>query len=179
MKKLSHSYAGPVSIFNKPVSIAQPTISMPPYYHRQNEKYLLSTDPELLDFQVIHTYLSKTAYWSQNIPMETVQRAARNSIVFGIYHSGAQVGYARIISDRATFAYLADVFILPEHRGKGLSKWLLQCIHDHPDLQGLRRWMLATADAHGLYEKFGWQVVKAPDRWMEQHFPDVYQKVSK
>jgi GNAT superfamily N-acetyltransferase len=96
-----------------------------------------------------------------------------------VYHGQQLVGFARIISDRATFAYLADVFILPSHRGRGLSLWLMECIVSHPDLQGLRRWMLATQDAHRLYAKFGFTPLKSPESWMEIHRPDVYARISR
>jgi GNAT superfamily N-acetyltransferase len=142
----------------------------------------ISTDPARIDVDLVHEFLTNS-YWAQGIPVETVRRSIENSICFGIYHGRQQVGFARIISDRATFSYLADVFVLPSHRGRGLSRWLMECIVGHPDLQGLRRWMLATRDAHGLYEQFGFTAVKKPDRWMELHHPDVYaaagQSVSK
>lgn len=137
-------------------------------------EYQVSTDKERLDLEAVHRYLSQEAYWSPGIPFEVVKRAAENSLAFGIYQGNNQVGYARIISDYATFAYLADVFVLPEHRGKGLGKWLMEVIVSHPDLQGLRRWMLATRDAHGLYTGYGFKPLASPDRWMERHFPDVY-----
>jgi GNAT superfamily N-acetyltransferase len=137
----------------------------------------VSTDPERVDVDVVHDFLTNS-YWAQGIPVETVRRSIENSICFGIYHGRQQVGFARIISDRATFAYLADVFILPEYRGRGLSRWLMECIMEHPDLQGLRRWMLATRDAHGLYARYGFTAVKKPDRWMEIHHPDIYAKTS-
>ena len=136
----------------------------------------VSTDPERVDIDVVHDFLTRS-YWAQGIPMETVRRSIENSICFGIYHGRQQVGFARIISDRATFAYLADVFVLPDYRGRGLSRWLMECIVGHPDLQGLRRWMLATRDAHGLYARYGFTAVKKPDRWMELHHPDVYANI--
>jgi GNAT superfamily N-acetyltransferase len=135
----------------------------------------ISTDPARINVDLVHEFLT-ASYWAQGIPVETVRRSIENSISFGIYHGGQQVGFARIISDLATFAYLADVFVLPTHRGRGLSRWLMECIVGHPDLQGLRRWMLATRDAHGLYAQFGFTAVKKPDRWMELHHPDIYAK---
>jgi GNAT superfamily N-acetyltransferase len=140
--------------------------------HRQGP-YTLSTNPDRLDLATIRRYLSEV-YWSQGIPFEVVERAFRNSLVFGIYQGEAIVGWSRLITDYATFAYLADVFILPEHRGSGLSKWMMACVVGHPELQGLRRWMLATRDAHNLYAQFGFVPIAAPERWMERHFPDVY-----
>ncbi len=132
-----------------------------------------------MDAMLIHQYLSKESYWSPGIPLAIVEKSIRNSLCFGIFDSQGQVGFARIVSDCATFAYLADVFILEKHRGQGLSKWLMEVIVSHPDLQGLRRWMLGTLDAHRLYEKFGFMPLANPARFMERHFPDVYQnKVS-
>lgn len=140
--------------------------------------YLLSTDKQKLDIGVIHQYLSRDSYWAANIPVEVVQRSINNAVCFAIYYNNHQVGFARVVTDKATFAYLADVFILPEHRGKGLSKWMIQCIHDHPELQGLRRWLLGTRDAHGLYRQFGWKEIPAElaQRFMQLHDPDVYQR---
>jgi GNAT superfamily N-acetyltransferase len=135
--------------------------------------YEVSTDPARIDVLMVHEVLT-SSYWAKGIPLETVQESIENSISFGVYHGQQLVGFARIISDRATFAYLADVFILPSHRGRGLSRWLMECIVSHPDLQGLRRWMLATQDAHGLYAKFGFTPLKSPESWMEIHRPDVY-----
>lgn len=147
----------------------------------QRGDYCISTDPARFDFEVIYDYLS-ASYWSAGIPRVTVHRGIRNSLCFGVLHhdpksrSEAQVGFARIISDRASFAYLADVFILEPHRGKGLSKWLMECIISHPELQGLRRWMLATRDAQGLYAKFGFTPLHAPERFMQRWDPDVYKR---
>jgi GNAT superfamily N-acetyltransferase len=142
-------------------------------YQFTNGDYQISTDKSLLDFEVIHNFL-KTSYWSENIPMEIVRSAAENSLAFGIYHQNHQVGYARIISDFTTFAYLADVFILESERKKGLSKWLMECIMSIPELQGLRRWSLATRDAHGLYAQFGFNPLKTPESFMEIARPDIY-----
>ena len=135
--------------------------------------YEISTDPTRVDAGLVHEFLANS-YWAKGIPLETVRLSIENSISFGVYHGPQQVGFARVISDCATFAYLADVFILPSHRGHGLSKWLMECIIGHPDLQGLRRWILATGDAHGLYQQYGFSTLKAPERWMEIHRPDVY-----
>lgn len=136
--------------------------------------YLISTDKNKLQTDVIHQYLNKESYWAANIPLETVVRCIQGSICFGIYENEKQVGFARVVSDTGSFAYLADVFILNEHRGKGLSKWLMQVILAHPNLQGLRRWMLATRDAHTLYAQFGFTSLDNPDRFMQLHNPDVY-----
>ena len=135
--------------------------------------YEISTDPSRLDLNMVHDFLTNS-YWAKGIPLETVRRSIENSIPFGVYHGQQQVGFARVISDRATFAYLGDVFIVPDYRGRGLSRWLMECIVSHPDVQGLRRWMLATRDAHNLYRQFGFTEIKAPERWMEIHSPDVY-----
>jgi GNAT superfamily N-acetyltransferase len=140
------------------------------------EGYVISTDKSLLQINVVHHYLSNDSYWAANIPLETVQRSIEHSFCFGIYRNEQQVGFARVITDHATFAYLADVFILPQHRGKGLSKSMMHEIHDHPQLQGLRRWMLATRDAHDLYKQFGWQEITEEQRGrlMQKLFPYVF-----
>ena len=136
--------------------------------------FRISTDPARLDLGVIHGFLSGS-YWARGIPREVVERSIRGSLCFGVYEEGGpQVGFARVITDRATFAYLADVFVLESHRGRGLSKWLLERILAHPDLQGLRRFLLGTKDAHGLYARFGFAPPKDPSLWMEVFRPDVY-----
>jgi GNAT superfamily N-acetyltransferase len=147
-----------------------------------NMEYLISDDLTKLDLDVIHKFLSEHSYWARGIPREVVARSIANSLCFGVYALGnanpdsdwRQVGFARVTTDRATFAYLADVFVLPEHRGRGLSKRLMEAVLAHPDLQGLRRWMLATADAHELYRRFGFAELSQPDRFMQRHDPDVY-----
>ena len=120
----------------------------------QRGEFVVSDSRQELDIDTIHAFLSET-YWAHGIPRSIVEKAVANSLCFGLYHNGEQVGFARAITDRATFAYLADVFILPDYRGHGLGKWLLACILEHPDLQGLRRLLLATSDAHGLYGRYG------------------------
>jgi GNAT superfamily N-acetyltransferase len=137
--------------------------------------YEISTEPGLLDFEVIHEFLAKS-YWSPGIPRSIVERAIRNSLCFGLYCRAEQVGFARVITDKATFAYLADVFVLESHRGKGLSKWLMQVIKAHEDLQGLRRFMLITQDAHGLYQQFEFGALANPSRVMEITRPDIYRQ---
>ena len=129
--------------------------------------FSISTDKSLLDFDVIYRFLNEESYWSQGIPAEKLKRAIENSLCFGVYFQNQQVGLTRVVTDKATFAYLCDVFILQDYRGIGLSKWLIQTIIAHPELQGLRRWSLATADAHGLYKQFGFNPLVKPDRWME------------
>ena len=136
-------------------------------------EYLISTNKALLDFGVIHGFLSRS-YWSPGISPDIVKRAAENSVTFGVYHGNRQVGYARVISDLTTFAYLADVFIVEEERGRGLSKWLVQTILQAPVLQGLRRWMLATKDAHGLYVQQGFIPLEDPTIFMQISKPDIY-----
>ncbi|MCW4631315.1 MULTISPECIES: GNAT family N-acetyltransferase [Marinomonas] len=136
--------------------------------------YRISWDYKEMDFDVIHHYISNT-YWAKNIPQTTLKRALDNSLCFGVFsQEGKQIGFARMITDQATFAYLADVFIDEEHRGKGLSKWLMQEIHDYPSLQGLRRILLATRDAHGLYGQFGYTPLNYPETFMQKWNPDVY-----
>jgi GNAT superfamily N-acetyltransferase len=136
-------------------------------------EFSISTDPERLDVDMIHAFLTD-CYWAKGIPKEVVVRSIQNSLCFGIYHREKQVGFARVISDFATYAYIGDVFVLDDHHGQGLGKWLMQCIMEHPRLQGLRRWSLVTRDAHGLYEQFGFRALSAPERWMEIHSPAVY-----
>jgi GNAT superfamily N-acetyltransferase len=137
--------------------------------------YSISTDPARLDVDTIWGWL-RESYWSPGIPRETVVRAIHNSIPFGIYEGQRQVGFARVVSDRATFAYLADVFVDPAARGQGLAVWLMEVITAHPELQGLRRWMLGTRDAHGLYAKSGFRPLSRPEIFMEIHRPDVYRR---
>jgi GNAT superfamily N-acetyltransferase len=135
-----------------------------------NRDFEISTDPARVDIAVVHSFLTN-CYWAKGISPALVQRSLEHSICFSIFHGNAQIGFARVITDRATFAYLADIFVLEAHRGKGLSKWLMECIQSHPDLQGLRRWMLATRDAHGLYRQFGFHELASPERFMEMHHP--------
>lgn len=137
-------------------------------------EYTVSDDPARLDLRAIHAYLQRS-YWSPGIPFEIVERAVRGSLCIGAYDgAGAQVGFARFISDHATFCYVGDVYVLEEHRGRGLSKALMSLAMDHPLLQGLRRWSLVTADAHGLYRQFGFVPVAQPERHMERLNRDIY-----
>ena len=133
--------------------------------------YQISTDKALLEIDVIYHYLDKESYWAKGIPLEKLKVAIENSLCYGIYYQNKQVGFARVITDKAVFAYLCDVFVLTSHRGLGLSKWLMQTIKSHPELQGLRRWSLATADAHGLYNQFGFTPLTKTDSWMEIFTP--------
>lgn len=143
-------------------------------WHRAN--YMISSDKAKLNLRRIHDFL-KNSYWAKEIPFAIVEKSIDRSLCFGVYEAAEQVGFARVITDSATFAYLADVFVLEKHRGHGLSKWLMQCIMEHPELQGLRRWMLATKDAHGLYAQYGFTPLKNPERIMELHHPEVYMKM--
>jgi len=141
-------------------------------------EFLISTDRARLDLDVIHGFLTN-CYWAKGIPRDVVARAIEHSLCFGIYHEmgtvpSLQVGFARVITDFATIAYLGDVFVVDAYRGRGLGKWMMECITQHPQLQGLRRWILLTRDAHGLYSNFGFTPLKAPDRYMELHRPDIY-----
>jgi GNAT superfamily N-acetyltransferase len=138
-------------------------------------EFVISTDRARLDLDVIHGFLTN-CYWAKGIPRDVVARSIEHSLCFGVYDgSGAQVGFARVISDFATVAYVGDVFVLESHRGRGLSKWLMECMMQHPALQGLRRWILLTRDAHGLYAQFGFTPLAVPDRYMELHNADVYE----
>lgn len=149
---------------------------MPRWNH---DRYTVDTDAKRLDRRLVRDFLAES-YWAQGIPQETVDRACDGSLCFGVYDGPEQVGFARVITDRATFAYLADVFIVESRRGRGLSKWLMRCVTEHRDLQGLKRWMLATRDAHGLYEPFGFQALGDPAKFMEIARPEVYvERVSK
>src|SRR3989442_11424943 len=138
-------------------------------------EYSISTDNARLDLAVIHRFLTNS-YWATGRSIETIRRSIENSIPFGVYKGDQQVGFARVITDYATFAWIADVFILEEFRGCGLSKWLMEVIISHPDLQGFRRWVLATKDAHELYRKFGFTELKLPERWMERHDPNTQER---
>lgn len=140
----------------------------------KNNEFTISTDKSRLQFDVIQSFLANDSYWAQLRTPEQTKIAIENSICFGLYYGDKQIGFARVVSDQATFAYLGDVFVLPEYRGRGLSKWLMETIVAHPELQGLRRWVLATRDAHGLYAQYGFGQLVHPDRWMERTAPDAY-----
>lgn len=130
--------------------------------------YLISTDSTRLNIALIHDFISNQSYWGQGRKIETVHRALNNSLNFGTYKGDQQVGYARVVTDYCTFAWLADVFVIESHRGMGLSKWLVEVIISHPQLMNMRRWVLATKDAHGLYAQFGFEPLLQPNRWMER-----------
>jgi GNAT superfamily N-acetyltransferase len=139
-------------------------------------EYEISTDTNRFDLAAIHDFLGR-AYWSPGVPLAVVKRAIEHSLCFGVFHCGGQVGFARVVTDRATFAYLADVYVLEAHRSRGVAKKLIRCIMDHEDLQGLRRFMLATRDAHALYAQFGFVPLARPERMLEKHDADVYTRV--
>jgi GNAT superfamily N-acetyltransferase len=139
----------------------------------QRGNFLISTDQDRLDIKAIHAYLSRS-YWAEGIPFDTVAKSIRESLCFGLFEGPLQIGFARVISDRATFAYLCDVYVLEGHNGQGLGTWLMENVCAHPDLQGLRRFVLVTRDAHGLYEKFGFTPLAAPSRYMEITRPNIY-----
>jgi len=142
-------------------------------YHKG--EFTVSTDRARIKLDVVHGFLTE-CYWAKGISRDVVARSIENSLCFGVYAEGKQVGFARVISDFATFAYIGDVFVLESFRGRGLGKWLMECIIKHPRLQGLRRWSLVTRDGHGLYSQFGFEPLKKPRNYMELHRPDVYQQ---
>jgi GNAT superfamily N-acetyltransferase len=135
--------------------------------------YLISTDRSRLDVDAIHDFISNRSYWGQGRTPEVVERSLDNSLNFGLYNNNEQVGFGRVVTDYATFAWIADVFVLPEHRGRGLSKWLMEVMLSHERLQGFRRWVLATKDAHALYARFGFIPLHRPERWMERPDPKM------
>jgi GNAT superfamily N-acetyltransferase len=136
--------------------------------------YFLSTDPALLDISLIQRFLSEQSYWAPGVPRDVVERSLKNSLCFGLFHESQQIGFARLVTDRATFAWLADVFVIEAFRSQGLGKWMIESLLRHPDLQGLRRILLGTRDAHGLYAQFGFKPLAEPSRFQEIHRPDVY-----
>jgi len=142
-------------------------------HHRDG--FTVSTDPARLDVDAIHAFLT-TAYWCEGIPRETVARSLAGSLCFGLYEGPRQIGLARVVTDFTTFAYLCDVYILPEFRGRGLGHWLMEHVMAHPDLQGLRRFSLVTRDAHELYRAFGFTEVQSPERHMEIVRPGIYKQ---
>jgi len=142
----------------------------------QKNEFTISTDPGKLDIPYIHAWLSEQSYWAREIPRSIVEASVKGSMCFGVYLGDRQIGFARVITDKATFGYLADVFIDEEFRGQGLSKWMMETILSHPELQGFRRWMLGTLDAHGLYAQFGFRPLDQPERVMQKNYPEVYGK---
>ena len=146
-------------------------------YELSRGGYVVTTDPSRLDIDYIHAFLTES-YWARGIPRDVVARAIENSLNFGLFEGARQVGFARAITDRAWYAYIADVFVDEAHRGKGLGKLIMEAVTSHPELQNLRRMMLGTADAHGLYRQFGFTDVDKPERWMERGDPAVYEKAA-
>lgn len=144
----------------------------------EHDGYTISTDPGRIDVDAVHAYLRRS-YWAEGIPREVVVRSIAGSLCISLHHDGRQVGFARVVTDRATFAYLADVYVLEEHRGRGLAKRLVRELQAHPELAGLRRWVLVTRDAHGLYEGLGFRRLRHPDRYMERVLPEPYKPISK
>jgi len=137
---------------------------------------LISDDPKRLDIPMIHQFLHEESGWANGIPLSTVEKAIQHSLCFGAYENGKQVGFARVVTDRASYAYLCDVFTVPTHRGNGIARLMMETILNHPDIQGLRRFNLATTSAQGLYEKFGWVTLSKPETNMERNFPDIYEQ---
>lgn len=137
--------------------------------------FLISTDPARIDIEAVHNFLTNS-YWAAGVPIDVVRRSIEHAMCFGIYKDDKQAGFARVITDYATFAYIGDVFVLDEHRGLGLSKWLMRVILGHPDLRGFRVWVLVTRDAHGLYSQFGFTPLQNPNGWMEIRDSDVYKR---
>ncbi|HQF29161.1 MAG TPA: GNAT family N-acetyltransferase [Bacteroidia bacterium] len=151
---------------------------MPIIINLSKEEYTITSDPDKFDYDAIFNFLSVQSHWSKGISMDLIKKSIANSTTFAVFHHQRQVGMARIITDYATIVYLGDVFIDPEYRGKGLSKWLMEVITSIPELQGMRRWFLTTKDAHSLYEKTGFKAPLYPERFMEIFNPDVYKKDS-
>ena len=136
--------------------------------------FTVTTDKSKLDVDLIHRFLSEESYWAKNIPRELVERSIANSLTFGMFDGERQIGFARVITDYTVFAYLGDVFVLPQYRGRGAAKELMQAVRAHPDLQHLRRWHLLTRDAHGLYRQFGFRELEKPERHMEMVVANPY-----
>ena len=158
----------------QPISTAADFHPMP----SERAELEISTDPARMDVRAIHAYLSGESYWARGVPLDVVERSVKHSLCFGIFDGAAQVAFARVVTDRATFAYLCDVYVLEAYRGRGLGKRLMGEIDAHPELQGLRRWSLVTRDAHGLYAQFGFVTPARPERYMERVDPDIYQRAA-
>lgn len=147
-------------------------------FQEQKNSFTISTDESRIDVSAVHDYLCHHSYWAAGIPFETVKRAIENSLCFAIYEDASNelIGFARVITDKASIAYIGDVYVLEAHRSKGLSKWLMECIMKHPELQSLRRWILLTKDAHGLYKQFGFKEIEEVQTYMEIRNKNVYKK---
>jgi len=144
-------------------------------FEKVRGQYEISTDRNKIDLAAVHAYLARS-YWCEGIPKELLAKAIAGSLCFSLLDRGRQIGFARVVTDRATFAYLCDVYVLQEHAGRGLGKWLIETVQSHPDLQGLRRFVLVTKDAHGLYSQFGFEPLRNPERYMEIVDPDIYKR---
>lgn len=142
----------------------------------QQDEFEIDTDPARLDLDTAYDFIARRSSWAKDIPRTTFARSVKGAVCFGVYHEEQMIGFARVITDGATIAYLGDVYIDEAWRGRNLSKWLMRCIDSHPDLQGMRRWILVTSDAHSLYEQFGYSLLDNPDRYMERVIPNIYQK---
>lgn len=138
----------------------------------------VTSDPPRIDLDRVHGWIARQSYWARQMPRRLFDRAIRGSLCFGAVEGGATVGFCRVISDRATFAYVSDMFVDPSHRGNGIGKAIMAAIMAHPDLQDLRRWVLVTGDAHGLYAGFGFEALTAPERFMERRDPEIYQRMA-
>jgi GNAT superfamily N-acetyltransferase len=145
-------------------------------FSTERDGFTVSTDPDRLDIAAIHDFLSNKSYWAQGVPLATIEKALAHSLCFGLYAGTEQIGLARLITDRATYCYFCDVYVLESWRGRGLGRWLVECAMRHRDLQGLRRMSLVTADAHTLYAQFGFVAPAKPERYMEKLNPDVYRR---
>jgi GNAT superfamily N-acetyltransferase len=141
----------------------------------RREGFLVTTDAGRFDRETIHAFLARS-YWAEGIPREIVDRSIEGSLAFGLFEGERQIGFARVVTDRATFGYLADVFVLETRRGQGLGRWLVECVTAHPDLQGLRRWSLVTQDAHEVYRPFGFEALRSPERHMERVLANAYRR---
>ncbi len=148
----------------------------PPVWEHQHLGYQFSDDPARLNIDAIHDFLCHHSHWATNIPRDTLEKAIRHSLCFGLYQEGQQAGFARAVSDFATFAYFCDVYILPQHRGQGLSSWMIDRMLEHPQLKGLRKYALVTTNAHRVYQRSGFHHLEFPERWLEIHHPDLYTK---
>ena len=146
----------------------------PEFLEFHKDDYTISTDPARLDLTIIHDFLANRSYWAKGIPRHLVKKTIEHSLCFGLYYQGKQIGFSRVLTDYARFAYLMDVFVLEEFRGKGLGRWLMECVFGHPELKGVRRWMLATWDAQSLYAQYGFTPLARPDRLMEKVSKESY-----